>query len=59
MNTETNETPVKGALIYQPQGATEECNYDSVPRITPFVANSILIRSVIHTFIKSFHNKRK
>lgn len=31
----------------------------SVPRITPFVANSILIRSIAHTFIKSFHSKRK
>lgn len=31
----------------------------SVPCITPFVANSILIRSIAHTFIKSFHSKRK
>lgn len=31
----------------------------SAPRITPFVANSILIRSIAHTFIKSFHSKRK
>ena len=31
----------------------------SVPRITPFVANSILIRSIAHTFIKSFRSKRK
>ena len=31
----------------------------SVPRITPFVANSILIRSIAHTFIKSFHSKIK
>lgn len=31
----------------------------SVPRITPFVANSILIRSIAHTFIKSFHSKSK
>lgn len=56
---ETKEASINGALFYQPQGATEECNHDSVPRITPFVANSILIRSVAHTFIKSFHHKRK
>mgnify|MGYP003563010847 FL=1 len=31
----------------------------SVPRITPFVANSILIRSIAHTFIKLFHSKSK
>lgn len=31
----------------------------SVPRITPFAANSILIRSIAHTFIKSFCSKRK
>lgn len=31
----------------------------SIPRITPFVANSILIRSIAHTFIKSFHSKQK
>lgn len=29
----------------------------SVPRIIPFVENSILIRSIAHTFIKSFHSK--
>lgn len=56
---ETKEASINGASFYQPQGPTEECNYDSVPRITPFVANSILIRGVTHTFIKSFHNKRK
>ena len=49
----------KGPLLYQPQGTENECNYYSAPRITPFVENSILIRSIAHTFIKSFHSKRK
>lgn len=49
----------KGSLLYQPQRTKNECNYNSAPRITPFVANSILIRSIAHTFIKSFHSKRK
>ena len=49
----------KEPLLYHPQRMKNECNYDSAPRITPFVANSILIRSIAHTFIKSFHSKRK
>ena len=49
----------KGSFLYQPQRTENGCNYDYVPRITPFVANSILIRSIAHTFIKSFHSKRK
>ena len=49
----------KGPLLYQPQRTENECNYYSAPRITPFVENSIPIRSIAHTFIKSFHSKRK
>lgn len=49
----------KEPLLYHPKRTKNECNYDSAPRITPFVANSILIRSIAHTFIKSFHSKRK